>query len=191
MVVAGLLRHLMRDQPARRLEVEHRDLRRQQRALDPLALARHLALEQRHQDAHARQKMPADRSATGMPTRTGPWPGRPVIDISPPMPWAIWSKPGAVAVRPALPEPRDAGIDEARVERLQRGVVDAEPGLDVRPVVLDQDVGAAHQLAEDLDPLRRFEVERQAALVAVQVLEIGTVARPAEAFAGSRAAPRS
>ena len=34
-------------------------------------------------------KMPAPRSATGMPTRTGPWPGRPVIDISPPMPCAI------------------------------------------------------------------------------------------------------
>ena len=37
------------------------------------------------------RKMPAVRSATGMPTRTGPWPGRPVIDMSPPMPWAIWS----------------------------------------------------------------------------------------------------
>ena len=33
-------------------------------------------------------------SITGMPTRTGPWPGRPVMLISPPMPWAIWSKPG-------------------------------------------------------------------------------------------------
>ena len=40
------------------------------------------------------QNKPAVRSATGMPTRTGPWPGNPVIDISPPMPCAIWSKPG-------------------------------------------------------------------------------------------------
>ncbi len=37
---------------------------------------------------------PAHRSATGIPTRTGPCPGSPVIDISPPIPWAIWSKPG-------------------------------------------------------------------------------------------------
>ena len=42
-------------------------------------------------------RLPAVRSAIGMPTRTGPWPGRPVIDISPPMPWAIWSKPGRPA----------------------------------------------------------------------------------------------
>ena len=35
------------------------------------------------------QNSPAVRSATGMPTRIGPSPGAPVIDISPPMPWAI------------------------------------------------------------------------------------------------------
>ncbi len=37
------------------------------------------------------RKMPAVRSAIGMPTRTGPCPGNPVIDISPPSPCAIWS----------------------------------------------------------------------------------------------------
>ncbi len=40
------------------------------------------------------QSRPAQRSAIGMPTRIGPLPGSPVIDISPPMPCAIWSKPG-------------------------------------------------------------------------------------------------
>ena|SRR5882672_4341372 len=35
------------------------------------------------------QNSPAVRSATGMPTRIGPSPGAPVIDISPPMPCAI------------------------------------------------------------------------------------------------------
>jgi len=35
-----------------------------------------------------------------------------------------------------------------------------------------------------IDPVRRFEVERQAALVAVQVLEVGAEARTAETFAG-------
>ena len=34
-------------------------------------------------------RLPAVRSSIGMPTRTGPWPGKPVIDISPPMPCAI------------------------------------------------------------------------------------------------------
>ncbi len=36
---------------------------------------------------------PADRSDTGMPTRVGSVPGRPVTLMSPPMPWAIWSTP--------------------------------------------------------------------------------------------------
>ena len=52
MIVAGLARHLVADRPARRLEVQHGDLRRQQIALHPLAFARLLALQQRHQDAH-------------------------------------------------------------------------------------------------------------------------------------------
>ena len=43
------------------------------------------------------QNSPAQRSAIGMPTRTGPCPGRPVTDIRPPMPCAIWSKPGRPA----------------------------------------------------------------------------------------------
>ena len=37
------------------------------------------------------RKIPAVRSATGMPTRTGPCPCSPVMDMSPPMPCAIWS----------------------------------------------------------------------------------------------------
>ena len=38
-------------------------------------------------------KLPAVMSAMAMPTRTGPCPGSPVMDISPPMPCAIWSTP--------------------------------------------------------------------------------------------------
>ena len=37
------------------------------------------------------RKIPAVRSAIGMPTRTGPCPGSPVTDMSPPVPCAIWS----------------------------------------------------------------------------------------------------
>ena len=90
-----------------------------------------------------------------------------------------------VAIRPALSETGDAGVDQARVDRLQRLVVDAKAGLHVGPVILDHDIRVAHQLAEDLDPLGRFQVQRQAALVAVQVLKIRTVARTAEPFAGA------
>jgi len=88
MVVPALLRHLALHQPARGLEVEHEDLRLQQRGRDVLALLRLLPLRKRTRIPSA-QNSPAQRSAIGMPTRTGPLPRRPVIDISPPMPWAI------------------------------------------------------------------------------------------------------
>ena len=55
MVVAGLLRDFAGHQPARGLEIEHEDLRFEQRGVHPLPLARLLALEQRHQDALRQQ----------------------------------------------------------------------------------------------------------------------------------------
>ena len=96
MIVAGLLRHFAFDQPARGLEIEHEDLRLQQRGRDLLALAGLLPLEQRDQDAERGEQSGAqvgDRNADAH----RPLPGRPVIDISPPMPCAIWSKPGRSA----------------------------------------------------------------------------------------------
>src|SRR5262249_51146630 len=45
--------------------------------------------------------------------------------------------------------------------------------------ILDHDIGLLSQLEEDLLPLGGFQIERQTALVAVQVLEIGTVAAAA------------
>ena len=60
------------------------------------------------------QKWPAHRSASGMPTRIGPSSGLPVTLISPPMPWAMESKPGQFGIRPVLAEARDAGVDQPR-----------------------------------------------------------------------------
>ena len=95
MVVAGLRRHAALDQVARRLEVHHGDHGLEQRGLHPLPLARPLALGERGQ--HADRRVDASReSATAIPARTGPWPGKPVTAMRPPIPWAIWSKPGRV-----------------------------------------------------------------------------------------------
>ena len=80
-----------------------------------------------------------------------------------------------VGVGPVLAEARQAHVDEARVDLAQGLVVDAEPVLHVGPVVLDQHVGGRRQLLEDGDALGRLEVERDAALVAVQVEEVGAV----------------
>ena len=51
MIVARLSRHFIADQPARGLEIEHEDLRLQQRCRDVLALAGLLALQQRRENA--------------------------------------------------------------------------------------------------------------------------------------------
>ena len=58
---------------------------------------------------------------SGMPTRTGPCPGSPVIDISPPMPLRDLVHPRPVA-RTArfLPEPADAPVHDARVHLAHR-----------------------------------------------------------------------
>ena len=81
-----------------------------------------------------------------------------------------------VAIRAVLPEARYAAIDEPRVERLQGFVVDTEPEFHVRAIVLDHDIHRLDQPVEDRAAVRFLEVERQAALVAMQVLEIRAVA---------------
>ena len=41
----------------------------------------------------------------GMPTRIGPRPGSPVMDMSPPIPCAIWSTPPRFEYGPVWPNP--------------------------------------------------------------------------------------
>ena len=75
----------------------------------------------------------------------------------------------------ARAEPLDRGIDDARVDFL-----DALPG-ETLPVehagaeILDHDVAAPDQVFEDLLAARRFQVDRDAALVRVQHREIEAV----------------
>ncbi|CFO07244.1 Uncharacterised protein [Bordetella pertussis] len=59
---------------------------------------------------------PVLESATASPARTGPWPGSPVTDIRPPMPCAIWSKPGRPAYGPLCPKPE-------MLARMMRGLM--------------------------------------------------------------------
>jgi hypothetical protein len=60
MVVAGLARHLAVLEEARGLEVQHEDLRLQQRGLHPAAAPGLLALVERHH--HAQRQQVAGRS---------------------------------------------------------------------------------------------------------------------------------
>src|SRR6185437_16318083 len=71
-------------------------------------------------------------------------------------------------------------IDQAWVDLLQALIVDLEAEFDVRAKVLDHDVGILRQPVQHLETFGILEVERDAALVAVEVLEIGAVPRAAE-----------
>ena len=86
---------------------------------------------------------------------------------------------GPVGVRPILAEAGDAGVDEARIDARQRLVVDAQALLHAGPEILHDHVRLLHHALERGEAFRRLEVQRHAALVAVQVLEVGALARAA------------
>src|SRR5260221_563531 len=87
---------------------------------------------------------------------------------------------GAVAIGAVGAEAGDAAIDETRVDLAQALIIELQPMLHIGPEVLDHDVGVLDQPVQDLERLRLLEIEGDAPLVAVQVLEIGAVPRAAE-----------
>ncbi len=80
-----------------------------------------------------------------------------------------------VGIGPVLAEAGDAGVDQPRVDGAQLVRADAQAVLDVRAVVLDEHVGLPDQRMQDRQPLGLLHVQRQAFLVAVQVLVVGAV----------------
>jgi hypothetical protein len=86
---------------------------------------------------------------------------------------------GTSFVRPVLTKARDAAVHDLRIDLPHGLVVHAEFVLHRGLVVLDHDVGLLHELEENLQPFLRLQVEREALLVAMQVLEIRAVAPPA------------
>ena len=128
--VAGALRRDAGGQVAGAEVGEHRDLRVEQRHVDLLALAGARRGGAARPGSRSSAYMPVNRSATATPTFCGPPPGAssaisardgPVTLISPPMPWIGVVVAGALAVRAGLAEAGDRAVDEARVEREQRG----------------------------------------------------------------------
>ena len=144
MVVAGLLGHVLFHQPARGLEIQHEDLRLQQRGLHPLAFAGDLALQQRGEDAHGAEQ-PGGEVGDGnadphraLARRAGDrhQPAHALRDLI---------EAGPLVIGAVLAEAGDAAIDDARIDLAQALVIDAELGLHVGPEVLDHHVGLLHQ----------------------------------------------
>ena len=115
MIVAGLLGDLVRLQPARGLEVEHEDLRLQQRGGDPLPFAGNFALVQRRQNAERAEQPGAeigDRNADAhraLARQAGDrhQPAHALRDLI---------DAGPLAIRAVLTEAGNAGEDDALVD---------------------------------------------------------------------------
>lgn len=175
MVVAGLFGDILFHQPARGLEIQHEDLRLQQRGLHPLALAGDVALQQRRQYAHGAEQAGGevgDGNADphrAFARRAGDrhQPAHALGDL-------IETRP--LVVGPILPEAGDAAIDDAGIDVAQAFVIDAEAGFDIRPEILDHHVGLGSQPLEHREALGVLQVQGHRPLVAVQVLEIGALA---------------
>ena len=178
MIVAGLLRHLTAHEITGGLEIEHENLRLQQRRLDVLALLGFLAFEQRDQNAeggeHAGGEV-GDRDADAHRSLTRQagdrhQPAHALRDL-------IEARP--IGIGPVLAEAGNAGVNDARIDLGERLVVDTEPLLHVGPEILHHDVGLPDHALEGGEPVGHLQIKRHAAFVAMQVLKIGPLARPA------------
>ena len=84
-------------------------------------------------------------------------------------------EPWSAAVRAGLPKARDAAVDDAWVYLRQRLVVNIEAVLHVRTEILDHHVGIRDQAQQHRVAVRMLQVQRQAAFVGVNILEIEPV----------------
>ena len=132
-------------------QVQHRLLHRH---LDELALAGAAALHQRREDRHREMHAGAavadigavdHRRAAGLAGHAHRPRGRLRHRL----------EAFVVAVRAVGAEPLDRGIDDARVELLDRVVAEPEPLHDAGAEVLGDDIGLLDQAAGDLLALRR------------------------------------
>ena len=142
--------------------------------MHPLALARGLALDQRDQNAlrqedsraQVRDRNPDSHRALARNAGDRHQAAHALGDLV---------DARAIAVRAGLAETRDAAVDDAWVEHTEGLVVDAQALFHARTIVLDHDVRGLREALEDRHALGISQVQRHAALVAVQILEIEAV----------------
>src|SRR3979490_670232 len=177
-VVAGLARHIFGDKPARRLEIQKRDLCPEQRRLDPLTLARNFAFQQSDQNSHSAENPGAEirnrnTDAHRTLTRKTGYRHQPAHALG------DLVKTRTLAIGSVFTEAGNGPIDDALVDRTNALVIDPEAEFYVRPVVLDNNIGGFDHPFEDCDAVWFLQIEREASLVAMKVLEIGPMPRPA------------
>ena len=189
MVVADLPRHLAIHQKTRGLKIHQSQARLQERRLHPLPAPTALALIERGHDAERRIQ------ASGDIHHRSPYPHRAFAGLAGHRHHAghalcnlVEARPHPV--RPFLPETRNAGQNDARVDRRKAVVIDAQPGLHIGTVIFDDHIGRAHQAMQHGFCTRGFEVERDQSLVAMKVEHVGAIARTGHQFGAARVGGR-
>ena len=88
----------------------------------------------------------------------------------------------AFPIRPGLTKAGDGGIDQARIDRLQIFIGDAEAMLHLHAHVFNDNIGGSGKLHQHCLAFRRFQIKRDGTLIAVQVLKIIAIAIAAKAI---------
>jgi len=81
--------------------------------------------------------------------------------------------PGAFLVRPGLAVTADRHINQLWIDRFQRFITQAQTLHHPGAKLLEHDVVFAQQLLDDLQRFGLFQIQRQTALVAVQISVAG------------------
>lgn len=125
-----------------------------------------------HRECHS----PAAKSASGMPHLTGAPSGSPVMlyDAAHCLNGQI--EAAFLRARTGLPIRGNRAIDDARLERTNVVVTEAEVVHHAWPIVFDNDIGALNQLLRLLDVLGILQIERHRALVAIERSEVLAIA---------------
>ncbi len=144
MVVAGLLRDLLVDQPPRRLEVQHEDLRFEQARVHPAADAGAGAVEQRHRNAE-REQIAGSEVGDRQPDAHRPLAGQAGDGHQPAHALHDLVDARALAVRPGLAEAADAAVDDPRIDLAHVVIGNLEPMLHRRAHVFHDHIGARRQ----------------------------------------------
>ena len=181
MVIAGLARDFAIHQPARRLQIQHEHHGFQQAGMHIAALAGLFAFKQRHHHGQSQQiprrQIHKGNARAHRPTAwfagNGHHSAHALGDLV---------HAGALPIRPGLPEPRDGGIDQARIDRLQIFIGDAKAVLHLHAHVFNDNIGGSGKLHQHSLAFRRFQIKRDGTLIAVQVLEIIAIAVTAKAI---------
>ena len=112
--------------------------------------------------------MPVAKSTIGGPVRTGSPSGKPFSDMKPLSACVIGSKPGRSANSSLAAIGRDRAIDQPRIGRRDRRIVEAEFLHHAAGEILHHHVGLRDQFARNLQRRRVGEIERDTALVAIE-----------------------